>query len=272
MTSKESKQAERDGQDEEDAEHRLRRRACLKMAGTLIAAGSGVSATSGRATAGTDGYGEGGYGHGGYGGSSDSSVTVSTNSPTNLTDSGATLNGSLDDLGGAGSADCYFEWRESGVSTWNTTSAQSRSSTGSFSEDITGLSSATEYEFRAFATASDGDTDTGSTKTFTTSSSDHAPTIDYYSVTEAGSPNPHAEITAEWDVGDADGDLAVVKIGIYDSDGNLLDVHQNSVSGSDATGTDKFTIKHVKGQTFHVVLTVTDAAGNSTSQTTDVTE
>ncbi len=94
---------------------------------------------------------------------------ISTNSPTNVDGSSATLNGSLDDLDGASSADVYFEWRETGAASWNTTSVQTLSATGSFSETLTGLTSGAEYEFRAVGDASDGDTDTGSTLTFVAS-------------------------------------------------------------------------------------------------------
>jgi subtilisin len=51
------------------------------------------------------------------------------------------------------------------------TSAETLSSTGSFSADISGLSAGTTYEFRAVANASDGSSDTGSTNSFTTDSS-----------------------------------------------------------------------------------------------------
>jgi hypothetical protein len=99
----------------------------------------------------------------------DSSVAVTTDPATSVDGSSATLNGSLDSLGGADSADCYFEWCESGASTWNATSVQTLSATGSFSEDLTGLSEGTEYEFRAVADASDGDSDTGATRSFVAS-------------------------------------------------------------------------------------------------------
>lgn len=202
----------------------------------------------------------------------DDPPAVTTDAPTNVSDSSATLNGSLDDLGGASSVDCYFEWREVGASSWTTTATQTLSATGSFSEDVTGLSSGTDYEYRAVADASDGDADTGSTLTFTTSSSNHAPTIDHYQVTEAGSPNPHAEITADWVVGDADSNLAQVVVTVHDTDGLLVDSHTHAVSGSAASGTDTFKIKHARDQIFDVTLAVTDESGAGTSQTETVTE
>jgi subtilisin len=105
------------------------------------------------------------------GGGDDPQLAVSTGSATNVGETSATLNGSLDDLGGADNADVYFEWGPSGGSLSNVTSAETLSSTGSFSADISGLSAGTTYEFRAVANASDGSSDTGSTNSFTTDSS-----------------------------------------------------------------------------------------------------
>lgn len=99
------------------------------------------------------------------------SPTVSTGSPTNVTGSTVSLNGSLDDTGNAASADCRFEWRPVGASSWNATTAQILTSTGSFSVGITNLSGATDYEYRATARALDSDTNTGTTVSFATSSS-----------------------------------------------------------------------------------------------------
>jgi subtilisin family serine protease len=202
---------------------------------------------------------------------SDTSVAVSTESPSSVGETNATLNGDLTNLGGASSADVSFDYRESGTSTWSSTSTQTLSSTGTFSQDISGLSSGTDYEYRAVADASDGDTDTGSTVSFTTAtSSDTAPAVDSYTVTEAGSPNPHAEITADWSVSDADGDLDTVLVEVIDSSGSVVDSSRTNASGSSASGTDKFKLKHVGSSTYDVQLTVTDAAGNSTTQTQTV--
>ncbi|WP_415383215.1 hypothetical protein [Halosimplex sp. TS25] len=108
-------------------------------------------------------------GDGGDGGS-DTDPVVSTGSASSVDESSATLSGALDDLGGASSADAYFEWRESGASAWTATGAQTVSSTGSYDRTVSGLSADTVHEFRAAADASDGDTAVGSTNSFTTSS------------------------------------------------------------------------------------------------------
>lgn len=204
---------------------------------------------------------------------SDDPPAVTTGSASNVGTDNATLDGSLDDLGNADSADVYFEYRQTGASSWTATANQTLTSTGTFSEDVTGLTSGAEYEFRAAADGSDGDTGTGVTVSFSTdsSTSDSAPAIDSYSVSEAGSPNPHAEITADWSVSDADGNLDTVEVDVFDSSGRLVDSATTTVSGSSASGTDKFKIKHVDGQTFDVTLTVTDTKRDSSSETRTVT-
>ena len=102
----------------------------------------------------------------------DTTVVVSTGSISSVSSSAATLSGSVTDLGGASSAECYFQYRQSGADSWATTPGQTLDSTGSFTEDLSDLSSGTDYEFRAIADASDGDSDTGSTVSFTTDSQD----------------------------------------------------------------------------------------------------
>jgi subtilisin family serine protease len=105
----------------------------------------------------------------GGGGDDPASVTASTGSASNVGETSATLSGSLDDLQNADQADVYFEYGKSGNGLPNNTATQTLSSTGSFTESLSGLESGTDYEFRAVATAGDA-TDTGSTVTFTTDS------------------------------------------------------------------------------------------------------
>jgi len=130
----------------------------------------------------------------------------------------------------------------------------------------------TDYEYRAVTVASDGDSATGETGSFTTDGSSTAPVIDSYWVTEIGSPNPHCEITADWDISDTDSDLESVSLVVLDSSDSIVDSATTSVSGSSASGTDEFKIKHVRNQTFDVTVTVTDTKNNSNSQTQTVSE
>ncbi|MFB6309788.1 MAG: S8 family serine peptidase [Salinirussus sp.] len=197
---------------------------------------------------------------------SDVSVAVSTGSATNIGENSATLSGSLDDLGGANSADVGFEYRQSGTSSWSTTATETLSSTGSYSRTVDALSSGTEYEFRAVASASDGDHDTGAIASFSTdTSAGTAPDIDTWNATTADSPNPHAEITVDWEVSDADGDLATVT-----SELDSGHTTSSSIGGTSASGRHDYKIKHGGGQSYTVTLTVSDESGLSTSDSKTV--
>ena len=84
-------------------------------------------------------------------------------------DGTADLSGSLIAFGqGASSADVWFQWRDAYDSTFNETSKQTVTSTGSFSDTIYGLQEYHKYEYRAVARdGDDGDVGYGDTITFT---------------------------------------------------------------------------------------------------------
>lgn len=103
-----------------------------------------------------------------------------------------------------------------------------------------------------------------------TTTTGSAPVINRFSVSEAQRPDPHAEITAVWDVSDSDGDLDLVEIEVSDSSGTVQGVSW-TVSGTTASDTDTFRVQDGDGATFDVTITVTDAAGQSTSVTKSVT-
>lgn len=133
------------------------RREYLKLTGGGIGFGA-ITILGGEVVQADDsGFGEGGYGMSPYGGEG---LGVSTQGPTDVKPTTATMNGAVTELDDAESAECYFEWREKGSSSINTTSKRDLSSPGSFSADISGLTSGTDYEFWAVAEASDGDTAT----------------------------------------------------------------------------------------------------------------
>ena len=98
--------------------------------------------------------------------------SVTTSAASGIGETGATLNGNLSALGDATTVDRFFEWKEVGGPTWNTTTKNPQTVTGAFSQGISGLSSNTDYEFRAVAEYEDGGTQRveGTTLTFTTSS------------------------------------------------------------------------------------------------------
>lgn len=102
-----------------------------------------------------------------------------------------------------------------------------------------------------------------------------APTIDRFDASEAGSPNPHANVTVDWAVSDTlddgtAGNLSSVDVAVAATDGSYSDAHTHAVSGASASGSDSFEIKWGGGTDYDVTLTVTDAAGNSASQTKTV--
>lgn len=198
------------------------------------------------------------------------SVSASTDGATDVGETTATLTGSLTDLGNASSADVHFEYREAGSSSWTTTSTQTLTETGSFSKGVTGLASGTDYEFRTVAVASDGDSDTGSSMTFTSATAETDPVVDSFNVSEAGSPNPHAEISVDWAVSDADGNLGTVTVSVDDSTGTTVDSSSTSVSGTSSSGSDSFKIKHRGSEVYDVTLSVEDTAGNVAGETTSV--
>jgi hypothetical protein len=101
---------------------------------------------------------------------SDADPSVTTGDATNVADTSMTLNGTLDDAGGASSVDPAFQYRRTGDSNWSSVTTQTLNASGGFSADVTGLAADTEYEYRAVADASDGDSATGATATVTTAS------------------------------------------------------------------------------------------------------
>jgi hypothetical protein len=78
---------------------------------------------------------------------------VTTNAADSISETTATLNGTLDDLGGESSVDVYFEWGET-TSYGSTTTQEAMSATGAFDAGISGLTSGTTYHFRAAVTDS----------------------------------------------------------------------------------------------------------------------
>lgn len=96
---------------------------------------------------------------------------VKTEEATDITDTGATLNGFLEDFGGAHDAEVFFEWGESDEGLPNTTDKQfvENNDKGgvSFCEDVS-LLCERAYEFRAVVEAGDGQSDTGEIREFIT--------------------------------------------------------------------------------------------------------
>lgn len=249
------------------------RRTYMKLFGVAATpvAASGATAESASAESST-GFGVGGYGDGEYGGTAtESALAVTTAAPTDVTGSEATLNAEVTDLGGASSVEVRFEYRRAGASRWTATESRSLSAVGSASVTVGDLQSGAEYEYRAAVAASDGDTATGSTRTFATRATANPPVIDRFEVSESGLRNPHAEISATWQVSDADADLRKVAVEVRDADGRVRRSTSVGVSGESASGAPSFRIKKGGGAAYDCVLEVTDATGRTTSRTRTVT-
>ncbi|WP_435094173.1 S8 family serine peptidase [Halorubrum sp. N11] len=129
------------------------------------------------------------------------------------------------------------------------------------------------YTVEVSVTDASGTTGSGSTSVTETEDTSTAPTIDTHDITEAGSPNPHIEITVNWGVSDGDGDLSTVTISAADADGSSFsDTHTHAVGGTSASGTDEFKFKKKGGEKADVTITVDDVAGNTASHTEQVSE
>lgn len=244
------------------------RRSYLKLTGVAVGA-LAVGTASGTASAST-GYGDGGYGAGGYG-ETDPALVVQTNAATDVTETSMTLTGELTDLGGASWVDLAFEWRVAGSSETTRTPIQTLTRAGTFSADITGLSSETTYEFRAVAQAGDDDTAVGSMRTATTAKPDPDPVVERYRVVSTDASSGAVDVTAEWAVSDVNGDLDSVLVVVYDDAGTVVDVTANDVGGAAASGSDSFTLAGDGTSEFRVQVAVADVDGNAVTESEYVT-
>jgi hypothetical protein len=104
--------------------------------------------------------------------------TVVTNAVTNLTTTGATLNGNLSSLGSATSAVVSFEW---GLTTSYGSlvagTPANLSAPGAFTANLSGLTASTTYHYRAKADGGTAGVSYGTDQGFTTSSSGGSNTL-----------------------------------------------------------------------------------------------
>ncbi len=101
------------------------------------------------------------------------SPQVETNPATNIQTTGATLNGYLQNMGGANSCDVWFQWGQTS-SYGQETYHYSKSYTGSFNYTLSSLSQDTTYHFRAVAENNEG-ISYGQDRTFITSHNNRPP-------------------------------------------------------------------------------------------------
>ncbi|AHG01635.1 hypothetical protein HALLA_04340 (plasmid) [Halostagnicola larsenii XH-48] len=128
---------------------------------------------------------------------------IITGSATDITSSSATLSSSLPSLGGAASADIGIEYRESGGS-WTMSTTETVTEPGAVDVDLTGLSPETDYEYRAVAEASDGESDDGTIVSFTTLEEDTDPSVTTGTAVDTASSSATLSGTLEAIGGQAD--------------------------------------------------------------------
>ncbi len=127
------------------------------------------------------------------------------------------------------------------------------------------------YVVELAVTDNEGNTASGrASATETETQTGVAPSINRFSVSEAGRSDPHADVTAVWTVSDADGDLESVAIEVVDGNGTTQGVTW-TLNGSTASDTDSFRVENGGGKDFDVTVTVTDESGRSASETESVT-
>lgn len=246
----------------------LHRRSYLKLLGV-----SAVPLAAERAGAAeTDyGYGYSGYGEGGYGGVEDetddtdkpAAPPVTTDPATDVTDSAATLHGTVTDLGDADAVDVYFEFRELDSDVWSTTEARRLTMEGSCSVRVENLDGETRYEYRMLA-ASDDTTGTGETLSFVTEAGEIGePVIESLHLRDTSSPNPHVDLEVDWSVSHDASALSEVELIVRNDNNRLVDGSTIAVDGAQASGSETFKIKHGSGEGYVVTLLVSDQAGNT---------
>ncbi|MEF8854116.1 MAG: right-handed parallel beta-helix repeat-containing protein, partial [Haloarculaceae archaeon] len=113
---------------------------------------------------------------------------------------------------------------------------------------------------------SNGNTGSDAAGVTETEDTDSAPTIDSFSVSTR-TTGPWFRANSDWAVSDADGDLDTVTSELLDVDGTVLDSESSNVSGSSASGSHEV---RTRASADAVRLTVTDIAGNSTTETNSV--
>jgi hypothetical protein len=197
------------------------------------------------------------------------SVTTDSITSENLDQTELNVSGTVDSIGDYGEVgfDVFFEYRKTGASAWQSTSRQSASSTGSFSETITGLTEETDYEVRIVGDFG-GDKVDGGTVTATTL----APVFDIvidnindllkegrtltvdYSATNTGTVSSTQDIT-----------LA------FDTDSNIVDTNTDVAIGSGSTisGTLTFDTSGQSEAVYDIFLSGAESVTSSTVEILD---
>ncbi len=94
-------------------------------------------------------------------------LEITTKAATDITWSGATLNGELESINDESSVQVYYEYKKSG-DVWSISPQSTRTSIGAYSYKLTGLEKNTNYEYRAVVSWRDVGKVYGETLSFTT--------------------------------------------------------------------------------------------------------
>ena len=185
-------------------------------------------------------------------------LEVETDPAGSTTFTEADLNGDLVELTGSASAHVFFEWGPSGGGFPNSTTGTTRSTTGGFSETLSGLAEDTAYQYRAVATNAEGSTERGTVETFSTDDNlppagavDHSPLVpnvgDTVTLDASGSSDPDDTIVSyEWDLDDDS---------VFDDDTGVTSSTTYTAGGSKTVSvrvTDEFGQTDVASTTFSV--------------------
>ena len=203
------------------------------------------------------------------GGGGDSAPTVSWANPTD----GDTVSGSVTvQISASDSEDSDDSLTvEYDVDGGTARTASYNTDTGYYEDswDTTGVSDG-DHTLNASATDSAGNTSTSSITVTVDNGGggggDNAPAVDSFT-TSTRTTGPWTRVTGDWTVSDQDGDLDSVTLELVDSSGTVLDSSTQSVSGSSDSGSDEL---RTRDNPSEMVLTVTDAAGNSTTATRSI--
>ncbi|SDK61289.1 S8 family peptidase [Natronorubrum texcoconense] len=181
--------------------------------------------------------------------------------------------GKLEGLGDAESVEVSFSVRRDGDDEWEETESQGRDSIGTYEDDVSGLEPETEYEVEAVADGS-GERTSGETVTIETDPEPGIPEIERFELTD-DSTGQFVRCNVNWGVADRDSDLELVATELrYADDDEELHRVATEIEGGEESGihtvrnSDRF---EGAGEEYEITLTVTDAEGNVTEETEEVT-